>query len=172
MPRISVTASTETAGSISVVFLLLKDSTTWPRWAALGSCTMKAWGRTEPHGVGAVRGFTNTLFAVTEEITEIIPNRRIAYVLKSGLPLTEYRAVIDLTSRMDGGCVIIWQASFQPSIPYTGWYFSRMIQSALNMNVKRLGRVAANNWAVQEIFQHSGIAMPSCAGKAGDSDGR
>lgn len=99
MSRINLQVSTETRGPIDIVFALLKDSTTWPKWAPVGSCIMKSQGRTEPHGVGAVRVFRTGFATMTEEIVEVSHNRRIAYVLKSGLPLKNYRAFTDLASR-------------------------------------------------------------------------
>lgn len=153
MPRINVSASTETPGAIDTVFALLKDSTTWPKWAPVGSCSMKSKGMADAHGIGAVRVFSTGLFSVTEEIVEVIPNRKVAYVLKSGLPLKNYRAAVDLTPMMNGGSVILWQASFEPAIPLSGWYFKMMVEGALKENVRRLSRTAANKKFAAQILE-------------------
>lgn len=120
--RVQVMASGETNAPPSAVYALLKDSTTWPSWSPLGSCEMVRGGVDgDPHGVGARRIFRTWPVEVLEEVPELIPEKRVSYLLLSGLPMRDYRADIDLEPSARGGTKIVWRSSFSPKIPGTGW---------------------------------------------------
>jgi hypothetical protein len=56
--------------------------------------------------VGAIRVFITKVSRAREEIVELIPDRRLSYVLLSGYPFRDYRADVDLEPTGDGGTVI------------------------------------------------------------------
>jgi hypothetical protein len=62
-----------------------------------------------------------------ERPVETIPERRLSYVLISGLAIRDYRADIDL-SPADGGTLIDWHSSFRPKVPGLGWIYRRTLQ--------------------------------------------
>jgi hypothetical protein len=134
-----VRASGETAASPAVVYALLKDSTTWPSWSPLGSCEMVRGGDDgDPHGVGARRIFRTGPVTVLEEVPELIPEKRVSYLLLAGLPMRDYRADIDLEPSASGGTKIVWRSSFSPKIPGTGWFFRWWMTRVLRQMVDGL----------------------------------
>ncbi|MFL6241439.1 MAG: SRPBCC family protein, partial [Acidimicrobiia bacterium] len=87
-------------------------------------------GDPPPEGVGAIRVFRRGKTTGRDQIVEIVPGRRFAYVSLSGLPVRDYRAHIDLEP--DGaGTTIRWQASFAPKVVGTGWLLERGLRSFL-----------------------------------------
>lgn len=106
--------------SPSRVFALLGDSATWPDWTPIDT-----YERLQPpgaDGVGEVRRFRNGRTTVTEQIVERVPDRRLTYVLLSGLALTDYRARIDLEPQ-GTGTDLCWYTTFRPRFPGTGWLY-------------------------------------------------
>ena len=144
MAMMTVTAKGTTPAPPAAVFTLLKASRTWPRWSMIGSYEMVRPGTDEPDGVGAVRCFRTGIVTAVEEIVEIVPDRRISYILKSGLPLKDYRARTDLAPLPDGGTAVTWQSSFRPEIPGTGWLFRLFMTYVLTQLTAALCAAAEN----------------------------
>jgi hypothetical protein len=121
---IEVTArSTADAGTI---YRLLADGGTWPSWSPIGSFALERPGTPPPEGVGAVRVFRTGRVTSREELVELVPGRRLSYVLLSGLPLRGYRADVDLTPAGDG-TVIHWRSRFTAKVPGTGPLYRRAL---------------------------------------------
>ena len=69
---------------------------------------------------GALRVFRTGRTRSCEEIIALEPGKRFGYALRSGLPLRDYRAYVDLTP--DGeGTAIHWHSTFTGKVPGTGW---------------------------------------------------
>lgn len=124
------------------VFRLVADSSTWPEWSPVVRYERERAG--DAHGVGEVRVFHNkgrkTL--TREEVVELTPNRRVSYVLLSGLAIRDYQAFIDLEPDGDG-TAIRWHASFEPETPGTGWLYRLVLRAVITRYAKGLAAHAA-----------------------------
>lgn len=102
------------------IWPLLADRSTWPSWSPLGSHRAERPGHDgTPDGLGSIAVFVTGRNRVREEIVELEPPRRLGYALRSGLPLRDYRAVVELIP--DGaGSRIRWSSSFVPERRGTG----------------------------------------------------
>ncbi|MFD7653883.1 SRPBCC family protein [Actinosynnema sp. NPDC059797] len=113
------------------VYRLAADSSTWPDWSPIVSYERERAG--DARGVGEIRVFKNKgRKALTrEEVVELTPNRRVGYVLLSGLAIRDYRASIDLTPD-GGGTVVRWHSSFEPGVRGTGWLYRLVLQAVIS----------------------------------------
>lgn len=125
------------------VFALLKDGSTWPRWSFFRKHELERPGPEDPNGVGAIRVFRTAVSAAHEEIVEIVPDRRLSYVLMRGLPLKDYRAQVDLDPQPDGGTLIRWRSTFRPAQPWAGWFWRAMMRRVLATIARQLAAAAA-----------------------------
>jgi uncharacterized protein YndB with AHSA1/START domain len=142
--RVDVTGTT--SATPEEVFALVEDGATWPSWSTLDSFSLERPGQTARQGVGAIRVFRTNRFPKPvisrEEIVELIPNRRLSYVLLSGLALRDYRASVDLEPN-GSGTTIHWYSSFRPVVPGTGWLYQRALQQIMAKCVHGLAERAA-----------------------------
>ncbi|WP_215545712.1 SRPBCC family protein [Amycolatopsis sp. CA-230715] len=125
-----ISARGRTDAPPSVVYALLRDGASWPRWSPLGSFTLLKEASDGDEGLGALRQFRTGRTTSCEEVVELVPDRRFSYALKSGLPLRGYRADVDLTALPEaegGGTEIHWHSTFRPKVPGTGWFFRRVL---------------------------------------------
>jgi Polyketide cyclase / dehydrase and lipid transport len=120
---IKVSAHAQSKALPPTVFALLKDGATWPDWTIFDAFELVRAGEGEPGGVGEIHVFSTALTRAREEIVELVPDRRLSYILLSGFPFKDYRADIDLSAREDGGTSIGWRASFDPKYKGTGWFW-------------------------------------------------
>jgi hypothetical protein len=140
--RIEAEATTEAAPD--AVWSLLGDRSTWPSWSPLGSHTGERPGEDGmPDGLGGIARFVTGRHRVREEIVEREPARRLSYTLLSGLPLRDYRAVVDLTP-VGAGTRIRWSATFQPQRPGTGWLYRLALGRVFRGMVTGLAEAARN----------------------------
>ncbi|TAL00043.1 MAG: SRPBCC family protein [Rhodospirillaceae bacterium] len=144
MKRIMIAATAKSGASPATVFALLKDGSTWPTWAMFDSFELERPGRQEPFGVGAIRVFKTRVSCAREEIVELIPDRRLSYILLSGFPFREYRADVDLEPTDGGGTAIRWRASFYPKYFGTGWFW-RIFMALVLATIARQLASAANH---------------------------
>jgi Polyketide cyclase / dehydrase and lipid transport len=126
------------------VFSLLKNSDTWPKWSMFKTAELEQPGQDEPYGVGSIRIFSTSVTRSQEQVTELIADRQLSYVLLSGLPFRNYRADVCLTSPGGEGTRISWSASFQ-CLYGTGWFWRRFMNSVLSDMARRLAAAAENN---------------------------
>ncbi len=143
-----VDASARTTASPEQVYALVRDGATWPEWSTLDSFELERPGETEHEGLGAIRVFRTKRFpkpvVSREEIVELVPNRRLGYVLLSGLAVRDYRAFVDVEP--DGeGTRIRWHSSFRPVVPGTGGLYRRALQKIMEKSVRGLADHAAGN---------------------------
>jgi hypothetical protein len=118
--RIEIGVTAHSQAAPEAVFGLIADGASWPTWSPIESFALERPGDPLPEGVGAIRVFRRGRTTGRDEIVEIVPDRRLAYVSLSGLAVRDYRAEIDL-ERTGEGTTIRWQASFLPTSVGTGW---------------------------------------------------
>ncbi|MGA0601291.1 SRPBCC family protein [Caulobacter sp. KR2-114] len=99
------------------VYAVAKDSSLYPVWSRIGAFEHVRDGEGERYGVGSVRIFRTWPLTLVEEVVELIPGRRVSYIVHSGLPFRDYRADIDITPAADGGSEIRWSNRFWPTFP-------------------------------------------------------
>jgi len=124
------------------VFALLVDGTTWPTWTPIDSFRLERPGRDGGESLGAIRVFRTGRIKSREEIVELVPDRRLGYILLSGLPLKGYRATVDLAPEGDG-TAINWRSTFRPKVPGTGWIYRRALTRFIQRCVDGLAEHAA-----------------------------
>lgn len=128
------------------VFALLVDISTWSVWGPWVATGLESTDPAGGGGVGAVRRLESRTAGRTivsrEEVLEVVPGRRVAYGLLSGLPLRGYRGVVEVEP--DGtGSRITWSSSFTARTPGTGWFFRAVLQKFVDGLVPALGAAAA-----------------------------
>jgi hypothetical protein len=72
-----------------------------------------------------------------EEVVEVVPERRLSYVLLDGMPLDGYRADIDLTP-VDGGTEVRWRSRFTARRRGMGPVYRRMLGLFIQRSVDGL----------------------------------
>jgi len=128
---IKVSAQAQSKAPPSAVFALLRDGASWPDWTIFNAFELVRLGEGGPGGAGEIHVFSTALTRAREEIVELVPDRRLSYILLSGFPLRDYRADVDLSAREDGGTSIAWRAAFNPKYPGTGWLYRLFITAVL-----------------------------------------
>ncbi len=142
MRRQHVEATAWSAAPPAVVYGLLVDGLTWPAWSGHDAAEVIEEGEGDGDGVGAVRVLHRGRTRSTERIVELVPGRRLGYVLLSGLPLRDYRANVDLTPERDG-TAIRWWSDFRGKVPGTGWIFRFALTRFMREAAERLAARAA-----------------------------
>ena len=142
MGRYVIETSTRSTAAPDVIYRLLRDGSTWPDWGAIDAFELEREGDGEPEGVGAVRVFTSGRVRGRDEITGFEPDLQFRYNHIQGLPVRDYRGVIDLV-RTDAGTEITWTVSFAPKFPGTGRLLHRLVGRFITRNVEGLARHAA-----------------------------
>jgi hypothetical protein len=123
----------------ATIYALLIDGTTWPTWSPLESFELESGDG----GLGSIRVFRTGRTVSREEVVELVPQRRFSYALRSGLPLRDYRANIDLTP-VDGGTLVHWRSTFTPKVPGTGWIYRWALGKFIQRCVDGLATHAAS----------------------------
>ncbi len=133
-----------------VVYRFLAEGATWPVWSPIDSFELQREGNSGGESLGAIRVFKTGRATSVEELVELRPDRRLSYILLSGLPIKDYRADVDIEPR-DGGTAIQWRSTFHPKIPGTGWLIRRGLGKFIKRSVDGLAAHAA------------GVAQPDAA---------
>lgn len=143
MAKIEITVETLSRAAPASVFRLLRDGATWPRWSLFDGFALEREGTGDDRlGVGAVRVFTTKVSRAREEVVEIVPDRRLSYVLLSGLPFENYRADVDLVPQADGGTLIRWRSRFDPRPAWMGWFWRGFMIRTLGQIGEQMARAA------------------------------
>ena len=139
----------QSSASPATVYAVAKDSSRYPAWSRIGSFEHVRSGQGEPYGVGSLRIFRTCSLKLFEEVVELVPDRRVAYIVHRGLPFRDYRADIELEPMAGGGTAIRWHHSFYAKIPGTSalclafmqWVLGEMTP-ALAAEAERIERAA------------------------------
>ena len=116
--RQSYDVSATTSASPDVVYDLLVRPPTWPTWSPLDELVVAETSPPGPDGreqVGSVRAWRVGKTFVSDRITELVPDRRVAYVDEVNTSLFDYAARVDLDRSPGGGTVIRWWGDY--SVP-------------------------------------------------------
>lgn len=111
--RRTVTARSRSTAPIEAVWNRLADGATWKDWAWFPSSSLAREGVPAPDGIGAIRRFGVGPIGSREEVVAFEPPTHLTYVLRSGLPVRDYRSEVTLTPTEDGGTDIEWVSSFR-----------------------------------------------------------
>jgi hypothetical protein len=141
MSQIAIDAAAISRASPECVFALLKDGATWTAWAGFDRFELEQPGENEPFGVGAIRVFSTKLTRAREQIVELIPGRRLSYILLSGFPFRDYRADVDLEPT-GCGTTIHWRSHFEAKPFGLGWFWRLFMILVLNTTSARLAAAA------------------------------
>lgn len=128
----------------ATLFALEADGSRWSEWAGM-LAPRSSWerqGDPAPGGVGAIRLLGLRPFLVREETVEYEQDRRHVYVMRTPIPVRDYRAELVLTPRTEGGTDLVWRASFTERIPGTGPVFRAALKRAIAHLTRRLVRHA------------------------------
>ncbi|HEX6167542.1 MAG TPA: SRPBCC family protein [Acidimicrobiales bacterium] len=142
MARQHVEATGWSPAPPSAVYGLLVDVATWPGWSGHKTAELVERGEGDGDGVGAVRILRRGGVSSREQIVELVPDRRLGYILLAGLPLRDYRANVDLTPER-GGTAIRWYSDFGAKVPGTGWLFRLALGRFMATAVESLAARAA-----------------------------
>jgi hypothetical protein len=142
MPPRRIEVIAHSPATPDVVFALLTDGTTWPRWTPIESFELEREGNPQPEGPGAVRVFRRRRTVGRDQIVDVVPDRGFSYMSLSGLPVRDYRADVALELSGDG-TDIRWQASFFPKVPGTGWVMERGLRRFLDQCARGLAEHAS-----------------------------
>ena len=110
----------------------LVDGATWPSWSPLGRYELHDASTAPPDlaPLGEVRTFHTKQVVgeshAREEVVEVVPERRLSYVLLDGMPLEGYRADIDLTP-VAGGTEIRWRSTFTAKRGWMGPVYRKIL---------------------------------------------
>jgi uncharacterized protein YndB with AHSA1/START domain len=137
-----IAAEATTDAAPDMVWSLLGDRSTWPSWSPLGSHAGERPGTDgTPDGLGGIARFVTGRNCVREEIVEREPARRLSYTLLSGLPLRDYRAVVELEPA-GTGTRIRWSATYVPERRATAWLYRLALARVFRGMVKGLASAA------------------------------
>ena len=152
MKRREIRVTAHSPAAAEVVYGLLADGTTWPRWTSIESFTLEQPGTPPPEGVGAIRVFRRGRTTGRDQILELVENRRLSYASLSGLPVRDYIGEVDLEPAPAGGTTINWHSSFFPSVPGLGPMAQRGIRKFLAECANGLADYAsASNAASRDV---------------------
>lgn len=140
MSRQDIDITTTTTASPAAVWALLDDSATWPSWTSIDSHVPVR--EPDAAGLGEERRFRTGRREIVERIVERIPERRLTYILLSGLALRDYRAEIDLEPTGEG-TRIRWHTTFAPKVPGMGGTYRRTLEKITRQFVDGLAAAAA-----------------------------
>ncbi|HEY7044549.1 MAG TPA: SRPBCC family protein [Nocardioidaceae bacterium] len=142
MRRYVIEKTARSSADPGEVYRLLRDGATWPEWSAIKGFELEREGDGEPEGVGAVRVFVNGPIRGRDEVTGFAKDRQFRYNHLDGLPVRDYRGVVDLVPK-DTGTEITWTVSFGPKYPGTGWVLQRAFGRFVQQCVDGLAKHAA-----------------------------
>ena len=142
MRRYVIEKSARSSAEPGEVYRLLRDGATWPEWGPIEGFELERDGDGEREGVGAVRVFATRRIRGRDEITGFAQDRQFRYNHLDGLPVRDYRGVVDLVPT-DSGTDITWTISFGAKYFGTGWMLQRALGRFLRQCVEGLAQHAA-----------------------------
>ncbi|MFF0499843.1 SRPBCC family protein [Nocardia aobensis] len=105
------------AAAPDVVYRLLTDIASWPRWAPrmVHGATVSTFDNSEPGAVGTVRH----IGGVDEEIVEARPPHLQRYTINRGLPVSNYDGCVRISPE-GAGSHVSWTVRFTGRFPMVG----------------------------------------------------
>jgi hypothetical protein len=140
--RYDIEANAESSAPIDAVWRVLVNQQAWPTWAGFDSVVLEAPGSPTPDGLGSIRRTKLGRTTGREEVTRFDEPHTYGYRLLSGLPVSDYEAIVMLTAT-PGGTRISWQSTFREKIPFTGAFVAKKLQAFLRDISTHLAATAA-----------------------------
>lgn len=144
MSNYRIEATAHSAATPAALWAVLADGPNWPAWTPIGSYELERPGAQDRDGLGSIRIFstrrpTGTVH-LREEIVEFEPEKRLRYVVHSGLPVRGYEGTVELTPDASG-TTIRWFSTFEAN-PLIGWLVKRSLQGVIEACAQGLARAA------------------------------
>jgi hypothetical protein len=145
MATLHVEAEQTTQAAPGIIWALISDVTTYPRWGPWSEASYQRPGDTSPRGPGAVYWLRSSHRyglrhpVSVEKILDAEEGRRLAYTVIKGIPVRNYRAEITLAPA-DGGTRIRWAASWDRTL--AGRLVHRALQEVYPQIVADLAKAA------------------------------
>jgi Polyketide cyclase / dehydrase and lipid transport len=110
---LTVEAGAHASADPATLWALLEDVNRYKDWGPWSESGYLKQPGHSLHGAGAVRRlrYRHRRAATIEPVIEAIPEQQLVYEVTSGLPVRNYRAIVELT-RDDRGTRIRWRATF------------------------------------------------------------
>jgi len=137
----TIDVSRHSAAAPEAVWRWLADASSWREWTRLTDTRLVRPGSPVPDGVGAIRHFGALGGSSLEEVVAFEPPRHLAYVLRRGLPIANYRADVTLDP-VAGGTDIHWHGEFDTRYPGTGRVMTAFLHAMLTGFASSLARRA------------------------------
>src|SRR6478735_3099574 len=94
MQRRHIDITVTSPADAATIYGLLVDSSSWPQWTSMERVEIERPG--DSNGLDEIRVNHRGRVTGRDQVVELIPNRRYAYVALSGLPVNEYRGQVYL----------------------------------------------------------------------------
>jgi uncharacterized protein YndB with AHSA1/START domain len=145
MGTLHVEAEQTAQAAPAIVWALVSDATTYPRWGPWSAAGYRRPGDTSPGGPGAVYWLRSSHRyglrrpVSVEKILDAEEGRRLVYAVIGGIPVRNYRAEITLAP-VAGGTRIRWAASWDRTL--AGHLVQRSLRGVYPQIVADLARAA------------------------------
>ena len=159
MGTLHVEAEQSAQAAPGIIWALISDVTTYPRWGPWSEARYQRPGDTSPRGPGAVywlrssRRYGLRRPVSVEKILDAEDGRRLVYTVIGGIPVRNYRAEITLAPDA-GGTRIRWAATWDRTL--AGRLVHRSLRGVYPQIVAGLAR-AAEEQAARVRASPSGI---------------
>ena len=144
--RTAYEISLDIAAPIDTVWGLLADGRSWSDWSFIPRSELECEGIPAPDGVGAIRRLGMPPIVSRERIVEFTPPSRLVYESVGGIPVSGYRATVEL-AEVDGRTKVQWSGSFEPKWSIgagaVGAYLKFAVNKISSGLVKEAERLAA-----------------------------
>ena len=146
MGMLHVEAEQSAQAAPGIIWALISDVTTYPRWGPWSEARYQRPGDTSPRGPGAVywlrssRRYGLRRPVSVEKILDAEDGRRLAYTVIGGIPVRNYRADITLEPAAGGGTRIRWAATWDRTL--AGRLVHRSLRGVYPQIVAGLARAA------------------------------
>ncbi|HEU5470829.1 MAG TPA: SRPBCC family protein [Actinophytocola sp.] len=140
--RFTFEVTARSSAAPATLFALEADGSQWSRWALIPHSFWERQGDPAPAGIGAVRALGLRPLLVREETVTYEPDRRHAYVMRSRMPVRDYRGELELTPRPDGGTDLVWRGSFTELVRGSGPVARAALRLMIVLLARRLVRFA------------------------------
>jgi uncharacterized protein YndB with AHSA1/START domain len=151
MGHLHVEAEQTAQAAPAIVWALVSDVMTYPRWGPWSEAGYRSPGDASPGGPGAVywlrssRRYGLRRPVSVEKILDVEEGRRLAYTVIDGIPVRNYRAEITLAPAADG-TRIRWAASWDRTL--AGRLVERSLRAVYPQIVADLARAAEKQAAL------------------------
>ncbi len=119
MGRWTFGSSAHSRAPAAVLWPLVGEVARWTQWSWMTHAKLVHDGAPTPDAVGAVRNMGVGPVGSREEVVVWDPPCHLGYVLRSGVPVRNYRADVHLTEDATG-TTVSWEGHFDALIPGSG----------------------------------------------------